>query len=55
MTLKDSQNFIKNKTTVDKLLSYLPERKSEIVIELGPGKGMITEPLSKIYEEPLLL
>ena len=51
MTLKDSQNFIKSKTTVDKLLSFLPERKSEVVIELGPGKGMITEPLSKIYEE----
>ena len=51
MTLKDSQNFIKNKTTVDKLLSYLPERKSEIVIEMGPGEGMITAPLSKIYEE----
>ncbi len=39
------QNFLLNKSFVEKLLKYL--KKDENILEIGPGKGFITEDILK--------
>lgn len=48
--LSDSQNFIKNRSTVTKLLHQCVLPKDIPVIEIGPGKGIITEQLCELVE-----
>jgi len=45
--LWQSQNFIKRPTLVDDLLGMTSIDSTDLVIEIGPGKGIITEKLVK--------
>lgn len=41
------QNFLKNKTIVNKILESADLTKDDIILEIGPGKGFLTEELVK--------
>lgn len=43
--ISHSQNFINNKETIDKLISYVNLKATDTVLEIGPGKGIITDVL----------
>ncbi|KKU59365.1 MAG: rRNA (Adenine-N(6)-)-methyltransferase [Parcubacteria group bacterium GW2011_GWA2_47_12] len=45
--LSHSQNFLNNKDTVDKLLGFVDFSDADLVLEIGPGKGIITDKLIK--------
>lgn len=45
--LKHSQNFLKSLMLVEKLINMSSIGKSDIVYEIGPGKGIITAQLAK--------
>lgn len=47
INIKDSQNFLHNRILIEKLLDTSNLTKDDIVIEIGPGKGIITEALDK--------
>lgn len=49
--LKYSQNFIKNKKLIKKILDKTNINQNDLVLEIGPGKGIITEELSRRYKE----
>lgn len=46
MDLKNSQNFLKNKKLVESLIQKSNITLDDVVLEIGPGKGIITEILS---------
>lgn len=39
------QNFLRDKTIIDRIVDALEVRKNETVIEIGPGQGALTERL----------
>ena len=41
------QNFINDKNLIDKIISVFDPNKRDTVLEIGPGKGALTYPLSK--------
>ena len=41
------QNFIIDNNTIDKIINIINPKKNENLIEIGPGKGAITIPLTK--------
>ena len=41
------QNFIIDNNTIDKIINIINPIKNENLIEIGPGKGAITIPLTK--------
>lgn len=45
---KFGQNFLKDDHIVDKILSYSDIPKNTLVVEVGPGKGILTRKLSKV-------
>ena len=45
--LSNSQNYINNKELVSKLLGFVDFNEAPLVIEIGPGKGIITDELIK--------
>lgn len=47
LTIKYSQNFLKDPALVNKLLDKSSIGKKDIVYEVGPGKGVITQELAK--------
>lgn len=47
MKLSNSQNFINNQKLIDRLISVVDFSESDQVIEIGPGKGIITNSLIK--------
>lgn len=47
MRIEHSQNFLHSKRLVSNLLDQTNLKESDTVIEIGPGKGIITEGLSK--------
>ena len=42
------QNFINNKNIIDKIISVFNPNKDDVILEIGPGRGALTFPLSKI-------
>ena len=44
---KFGQNFIKNKNIIDRIVSSVGIDKDSLVLEVGPGKGVLTRELSK--------
>lgn len=42
-----SQNFLKNPAFVDSLINKTDINAGDLVVEIGPGKGIITNSLSK--------
>ncbi len=49
--LKYSQNFLNSKNTIKKLLSIANISKSDIIYEIGAGKGAITKELAYLCRE----
>ena len=48
---KWSQNFINDKNIINKIISISNPKKNDIVIEIGPGRGALTSPLSKVVKK----
>jgi 16S rRNA A1518/A1519 N6-dimethyltransferase RsmA/KsgA/DIM1 with predicted DNA glycosylase/AP lyase activity len=49
--LKYSQNFLKSKNLVVKILELSSIGPQDLVLEIGPGKGIITEELARRARE----
>jgi len=47
MGLSDSQNYINNQQLVYKLLEFVDFESTKTILEIGPGKGIITDVLIK--------
>ena len=45
---KFGQNFLKDDTVVNKIISVSNITKDDLVIEVGPGKGILTKKLSEV-------
>lgn len=45
--IKYTQNFYNNASKISKLLSSIGIRKNDIVINIGAGKGILTNELAK--------
>lgn len=45
--LSHSQNYLNNQDVVRKLVSFVDFKEANLVIEIGPGKGIITDELLK--------
>lgn len=48
---KYGQNFLKNSSIVSKIVSISGVTKEDLVIEVGPGKGILTRELAKLSKE----
>lgn len=53
MTL--SQNFIKSNFLVSQLIEYSSLNKNDLVVEIGPGRGIITKGLIKAVKEVIVI
>lgn len=53
--LKHSQNFLQNKNLVSELIKESNICKDDIVVEIGGGKGIITEQLIKKCREAYVI
>ena len=53
MTL--SQNFIKSNFLVSQLIEYSSLNKNDLVVEIGPGRGIITKGLVKTVKEVIVI
>lgn len=49
------QNFLKNKSSVRDLLESLNLQKEDTVIEIGPGQGALTDELTQITDNLVLI
>lgn len=49
--IKDSQNFLHSRKLVNKLIAQSNITKEDTVLEIGPGKGIITEALDRVAKE----
>jgi 16S rRNA (adenine1518-N6/adenine1519-N6)-dimethyltransferase len=47
MNKRLGQHFLKNKSAIDKIIVALDIQPNETIIEIGPGKGVLTVPLIK--------
>lgn len=47
MPTKLGQNFLKDKSVVDKIIQAAALTASDFVVEIGPGEGVLTEELAK--------
>ena len=45
--LSHSQNFLRDSSLVEKLVQTSSLTNNDVVLEIGPGKGIITEALAK--------
>ena len=48
---KWGQNFINDKNIINKIISVFNPNKNDTILEIGPGRGALTIPLSKISKE----
>jgi len=53
--LSHSQNFINNIKLVKELAGFIDSQKSGVVIEIGPGEGIITDILAEKYSMVLAI
>lgn len=49
------QNFLKNKSAIQDLLKLLDLQKNDLVIEIGPGQGALTDELVKVVNNLVLI
>lgn len=45
---KWGQNFLRNRGAVDKIVSALEPERDDVVLEIGPGEGVLTEKLAAL-------
>ena len=48
---KWGQNFLRNKGAVDKIVAAIQPQPGEMVVEIGPGEGVLTEKLVELGNE----
>ena len=41
------QHFLRDSTTIDRIVDCIPFKNSLPVVEIGPGRGALTAPISK--------
>jgi len=46
---KWGQNFLRNRGAVEKIVSAVEAAPDEVVLEIGPGEGALTERLAELY------
>jgi 16S rRNA (adenine1518-N6/adenine1519-N6)-dimethyltransferase len=51
MPSKLGQNFINNKTIIKKIIKSADLNTDDVVLEIGPGKGILTEELAKLAKK----
>jgi len=47
---KWGQNFLRNRGAVDKIVNAIEPRPGEVIVEIGPGEGVLTEKLVTLGE-----
>ncbi|AKX34710.1 dimethyladenosine transferase [Spiroplasma litorale] len=52
---KFGQNFITDGNLIEKIISYLPNEKDQLVIEIGPGKGALTKKLVNQFSKVIAI
>lgn len=52
---KWGQNFLRNRGAVEKIVSAVEPRPDEIVLEIGPGEGVLTEKLLELPNRVIAL
>ena len=50
MPRKLGQHFLKNKIAITKIIAALDLKDGDTIIEIGPGRGELTLPLSEMFE-----
>ncbi len=50
-----SQNFLIDKNIVDKIINFSNISKDDIILEIGPGPGVLTNPLLKIAKKLIVI
>ncbi|HEY6843992.1 MAG TPA: 16S rRNA (adenine(1518)-N(6)/adenine(1519)-N(6))-dimethyltransferase RsmA [Thermoanaerobaculia bacterium] len=48
---KWGQNFLRNKAAVEKIVAAIDPQPGEVIVEIGPGEGVLTEHLVKLGNE----
>ena len=48
------QNFLKDKSIVDKIVNVIDYDKNNLVIEIGPGSGAMTKKLLPVVDKMLI-
>jgi 16S rRNA (adenine1518-N6/adenine1519-N6)-dimethyltransferase len=48
---KWGQNFLRNKAAVEKIVAAIEPQPGEMIVEIGPGEGVLTEHLAKLGNE----
>ena len=52
---KFGQNFLTDDNIAKEIVSYLSDDKTKTIIEVGPGKGILSNLLLKIYNKKIKL
>src|SRR5205085_2217473 len=48
---KWGQNFLRNRGAVDKIVAAIEPQPGEVIVEIGPGEGILTEKLAALGNE----
>jgi 16S rRNA (adenine1518-N6/adenine1519-N6)-dimethyltransferase len=51
MTSYLGQNFLKNQAIIEAIVNEWSETKNQLIIEIGPGKGALTDPMSVLCKK----
>ena len=46
-----SQNFLEDKSVIEKIINIINPEKNDHLIEIGPGKGALTVPIIKFVKK----
>jgi len=44
------QNFLNNQYVIDSIISVIAPRRDDVMVEIGPGMGALTQPLARALE-----
>src|SRR5207245_10860275 len=47
---KGCHNFLRNRRTTDKIVNAIETQPGEVILEIGPGEGVLTEKLVELGE-----
>src|SRR5437667_3002171 len=48
---KWGQNFLRNRAAAEKIVAAVEPQPGEVIVEIGPGEGVLTEKLSTLGNE----
>ncbi|HSP14664.1 MAG TPA: 16S rRNA (adenine(1518)-N(6)/adenine(1519)-N(6))-dimethyltransferase RsmA [Thermoanaerobaculia bacterium] len=52
---KWGQNFLRNRGAVEKIVAAIEPRPGEVIVEIGPGEGVLTEKLATLGNEVIAI